>query len=639
MRPLFLKEWIKLRGRLAAIVLGCATFHVYFAMVLRRKFTLEHAEMVFYQVGRIGQNTIADFEYVPLVIGALLAFMQFAPEVARGHLRLSLHLPIATNRLILFHVAAGTAVLAVLFALNAAALAVIVGAWFPVEFVTSALSAAAPWMVAGIAAYFGGVAAMLEPHAIRRVAWLVVTAAVGALCHLSARPGAYHDAISGLVVLALLFVPAVPWVARRFRGGDGTIPGVGRPVAIVLFVTVCALMAPIATSTLFDAQREETQIFFSPVSRTFVFREHLHDHEFRHATREGQELDRRTFQTLLPFIYNRDMEVWGLLPVTIGGRAFDRRALTAERMIFELKPRDLADRRVDIAVHPLLESEPGQARLQFPEDIFRFSADRIEFLNVDTLAVDEETTRIFTDALKELGFAFPPRLVEGRATILKPFDDGYLVVDANGVVFHVKRAQGRPRIVRTPIPADLAIRSIQIVENAQRRFMGLLLTRDGRLFLIGREDYRLLPMPTQGYDPDTMDYRLIMNPVAPTAAWSNSAGARAAALTPDLTPFDFYARAAPERRRGWGELVVRAFIPFEIRLEARGGDRLEWLFAAGPGSAWALSLCLAAIIAAADRRRTSRREYFLEIGLTMAAGVFGLIAARLTGPARPNRRV
>ncbi|NJL72684.1 MAG: hypothetical protein HC888_14500, partial [Candidatus Competibacteraceae bacterium] len=136
---MLLKEWIKLRGRLAAILLGCVAFHLYFAMTLRQKFTLEHAEMVFYQVGRIGQNIVAGFEYVPLAIGALLAFVQLAPEVARGHLRLSLHLPIATNRLILAHLAVGTAVLVTLFALNAAALAAIVGIWFPAEFVTSAV--------------------------------------------------------------------------------------------------------------------------------------------------------------------------------------------------------------------------------------------------------------------------------------------------------------------------------------------------------------------------------------------------------------------------------------------------------------------------------------------------------------------
>lgn len=148
--------------------------------------------------------------------------------------------------------------------------------------------------------------------------------------------------------------------------------------------------------------------------KKFVFREMVGEgHRFVTQDESGKAYDRQTFETLIPFIYYKNMDLWGKLPLTIDGQIFDKQAIKKNRQVFALKPRMIADRSPRVQVFPLLESQPGITRLRFPEDAFRMT-DRMEFINVDTNSVDEGLTKQFSGALKRAGFIFPARLVSGR---------------------------------------------------------------------------------------------------------------------------------------------------------------------------------------------------------------------------------
>jgi hypothetical protein len=219
MLALVLKEWLKLRPALAVIVLGHLLFLSYLFLTIGHHFRIEHAEMLFYQANHIGRVFYEDLRYVPLVTGLVLALAQWMPEVMRGRLRLSLHLPIGLAPLILAHLVIGLGVLGALLALDMGVLALVIGTFFPVEFVFSALTTAAPWMLAGLAAYLGGALVLLEPDRRHQVANLLVAAGVVWLCHLSGQYGAYDRVVWGLAGVVALMVPAVMLPAHRFRDG------------------------------------------------------------------------------------------------------------------------------------------------------------------------------------------------------------------------------------------------------------------------------------------------------------------------------------------------------------------------------------------------------------------------------------
>lgn len=410
----------------------------------------------------------------------------------------------------------------------------------------------------------------------------------------------------------------------------------------LLAVALSAIVLPRLYHLAFAPDVEPTHMFYSPVKRDFVFREHRGDHDFTYASAGGETFDRRDFEKTLPFIYYRNMDLWGLLPITVDGQTFDREAIRDARQVFELKAFEIADRHPSVPVFALLDSDPGQAGLSFPEDVFRMTRDAMEFVNVDINRVDPDLTERFTTALRDQDFAFPARLVAGKQTILKPFDEGVFIVDAAGAVFHVKRTGDTPVVRRTPIPTDLGIRSIKVTENERRVFLALMLTGDGRLFLLRSGSYDLVPLPVEGYDPDSMDYKLLVNPIAPTAVYGNDRIVRAVAMTPDLTPFASYDRDVPGTTGMAHDLVAKALFPFTLSLDDGAGGYLRWSLQGGNWTALFGNL-LATIGVLLLGRLTGRsaRETAGSVLLTLATGIFGLVAALLVPaprhPAADNR--
>ena len=86
----------------------------------------------------------------------------------------------------------------------------------------------------------------------------------------------------------------------------------------------------------------------------------------------------------------------------------------------------------------------------------------MEFINADYNTVDKNLTVAFTTALKEKGFIFPAKSVNGKFTVLKPFDEGVFIVDATDHVFHILRRNGKPADALTQINFVLQVNSRQI---------------------------------------------------------------------------------------------------------------------------------------------------------------------------------
>jgi len=221
MGALLFKEWLKLRSILGLLLLGTFLFCLYLFLSVRHQFRIEHAEMLFYQANTIGRLFYDDLRYVPLITGLVLALAQILPEVLRGRLRLSLHLPIGLAPLVLAHLGIGLLALLVVLGLDLAALALTIGLYFPAAFVTSAVMTALPWMLAGVAAYLGGALVLLEPDRRFQAALGAVAAGVVWLCYLSGQYDAYDHALGGLAALVALMIPAALLPAHRFRDGGG----------------------------------------------------------------------------------------------------------------------------------------------------------------------------------------------------------------------------------------------------------------------------------------------------------------------------------------------------------------------------------------------------------------------------------
>lgn len=343
---------------------------------------------------------------------------------------------------------------------------------------------------------------------------------------------------------------------------------------LLLTVFLLAVWLPLLKDLLFEYRFGKTDLFYSPVIERFVYKELLGEgHQFIYRDQDGNDYGREEFETLIPFIYYKNMELWGKLPLALGGRSFDKAAIQAERQVLELEPGELPGHTPRIQLFPLLESNPGRARLRFPEDIMA-PGERLTFIGSDANRLDRELTETYTRALADAGFRFPVQASFGRVSILKPFDAGRLLLDSDGALFQLKRVDDRPEVRPVPLPDDLHVRHAKVAENKRGEYLGLLLTDDDRLFLLGQTDFALTPVELPGYDPDTMELKIIFNPLYRTAIYSDERDIHAIAMDRDFRPIDHYSRVMAMAEPRLVDRVWQILLPFDLELRDPNGRYL-----------------------------------------------------------------
>ncbi|WP_320045411.1 DUF4857 domain-containing protein [uncultured Desulfobacter sp.] len=412
-------------------------------------------------------------------------------------------------------------------------------------------------------------------------------------------------------------------------------------VYAILIILVSAAYLPMLYDKMFMDEVEKTHLFYSPVSHDFILKEKIvgkvpqaaqgmaedHHSNIAYIKADGTYVPRKTFEQHLPFIFYKNMEIWGLLPITLNGCTFDKQTIKSNRRVLELKARDLPGKSPDVPFFPLLESNPGQARLVFPEDRFRMTDTAMEFIYARTNTLDTVLTKMYTITLKKRGFKFPARSVNGKFTVLKPFDEGVFIVDHNYRIFHIKRVDDKPLIKQTPIPPDLKIRAIKISENKQKQYYGLALAEDGRIFLLGYDNYRLTPIPLAGYDPDRMDLKLIFNPLYCTAVYSDETTIRAVAMDKNFTPVKTYEHTMSRATATAATHIREILFPFILKVgpTQQSGYVTARLL---PGSLWSFTGMglFTLLFVAGSKMMTGAWPGSLPIIIITLTGIYGLAA-------------
>ncbi len=418
---------------------------------------------------------------------------------------------------------------------------------------------------------------------------------------------------------------------------------------LLLTVFLLAVWLPQLKALLFEYRFGKTHLFYSPVAKTFVYKELLGEgHQFIYRDREGKDYSREAFESLIPFIYYKNMELWGKLPLDLDGQRFDKDAIRAERFVLQLQPEELSNHTPRIQLFPLLESNPGRARLRFPENVFR-PGDQLEFIDTDHNDPNPrhashnhdgdhahptpEFTKTFTTALAKAGFRFPVKATFGRVSILKPYDAGYFLLDSGGNLFQVLRVNGHPWIQAVPLPDGLEVRYIKVTENQHKEILGLLLDWNDRVHLLDYEDNRLIPLDLPDYVPDRMELKIIFNPLYRTAIYSDRKVIHAVVMDRDYRALDRYQRTMAMALPRPADRIWQALVPFSLPLHEPDSRYLSLRpqlhgWSAAPGSF--VVLLLAALYL--NRRGYRLRTHIPDLMLVLVTGLYGLIALILLPP-------
>jgi membrane protein len=158
--------------------------------------------------------------YIPLIIGILLAIVQFVPEIQQSRLKLTLHLPYPHYRIIAVMLLYGILVLLVCFVFNFIFMSVYFIGILAGELVKHILMTALTWYIAGFTGYLLTAWICLEPTWKRRILNIVIAVCVLRVFFLSAVPEAYNSFLPVLIGYTSLTVLLSMLSVYRFKTGQ-----------------------------------------------------------------------------------------------------------------------------------------------------------------------------------------------------------------------------------------------------------------------------------------------------------------------------------------------------------------------------------------------------------------------------------
>lgn len=218
-------------------------------------------------------------------------------------------------------------------------------------------------------------------------------------------------------------------------------------------------------------------------------------------SQDGTQYTQEETDSLLPFFYMRQLMADERFPDTIHGVALTPREVQSANFTFRSNPMDI--NVVKIPLYPLLESKSGRVDLVMPDDVFRTTDKGIEFIKCKTNAVDEKKSDIFTETMRKKGFRFPVRYIAGNPTARKEYDEGYLILDNDGKLFHLKQTVGRPYVRHIELPDDVKAKYLFITEFKDRKTLGFLTDENNRFYVINNGTYELIKSGVADFNPET----------------------------------------------------------------------------------------------------------------------------------------
>lgn len=216
----FYKEWLKIRWFIIGYTLLGVLCIGYLFLTLKHSFAFSGGKNVWNAVLFQGLQFYSLFKYVPLAGGLTIAVTQYLPETVNKRLKLSFHLPLAENNVLMLMQAFGAGCLLISFLVFCGLFTCISLIYFPIQMVTDSVITILPWLLSGFAAYFMVALIILEPNRIFRFCYSLVGGFFLTIYFNSAATAAYAPANSGLFILTSLLSIAFVFSAYRFRKGE-----------------------------------------------------------------------------------------------------------------------------------------------------------------------------------------------------------------------------------------------------------------------------------------------------------------------------------------------------------------------------------------------------------------------------------
>jgi hypothetical protein len=220
MKSIIYKEWIKIRWTfLAFFSLGIIALAIMFLKV-RHDILFVDAVNYWYSFLFRGSPYFTLLKFLPLVAGLGISIAQYFPETVNKRIKLTFHLPVKENEILLKMHFFGSACIAAMFLFFIVAFIAGSFIYFPSEIIKPSLITITPWFLGGIATYFLTALVLMEPIWLYRGLYTVVSAGFITFFYSGAVIGGYKPVLPALAIFMILLSIVVLFSGYRFRKGE-----------------------------------------------------------------------------------------------------------------------------------------------------------------------------------------------------------------------------------------------------------------------------------------------------------------------------------------------------------------------------------------------------------------------------------
>ena len=211
--------------------------------------------------------------------------------------------------------------------------------------------------------------------------------------------------------------------------------------------------------------------------------------------------------SILPLFYARQLTADERFPDSINGIAVTPREVHMSNFVKRINSADINTPKINL--HPLLESMSGRVDLKMSEDVFRITDKGIEFILMENNQLNKEKSDKFTQVLTNKGFKFPAKYIAGDPNTRKDYDEGYLLLDAEGKLFHMKQMRGRPYVRAIEIPEGMDITHLFITEFPNRKTLGFISDAQHKFYVLMAKTYEIIETGVPAYNPNKDELLII----------------------------------------------------------------------------------------------------------------------------------
>lgn len=270
---------------------------------------------------------------------------------------------------------------------------------------------------------------------------------------------------------------------------------------IFLYITVAILLVwqlPWCYAFLLMKPAKTPFTMYSSVLGDFIITETGENKVTERHDTKGNVFTQQEVDSLLPTFFVRQLTADERFPDTLLGRAVSPKDVQMTNFTFRSTPS--AINAPQTGLYFLMESMSKRVDLKMPEDAFRFTDKGIEFIRMETNSVNEAKSKLFTDMMTQKGFVFPASYASGNPTTRKDYDEGYIVLDAEHKLFHLKCTKGRPYVKAIPLPEGVVPEYVFITEFRSRQTLGYMSDSAHRFYVIA-SDGSITKTAIPAFDP------------------------------------------------------------------------------------------------------------------------------------------